>query len=88
LHEGVEVGAVGNLVRDALRFVWPPRTEQGPHEPPPRWNRLGFAKDPEAARAWIEEIELPEAARKRALTPRRKPRQRDDAAAERINEPG
>jgi hypothetical protein len=58
--------------------------------------RAWLANDPEAARAWIEASELPEAARKRALAPpkkpqrtrRGKPQQRDDAAAGRINGPG
>jgi hypothetical protein len=58
--------------------------------------RAWFANDPEAARAWVEGSELPEAARKRALTPPKTRPQRaspgkplgDDAAAGRINGPG
>jgi hypothetical protein len=58
--------------------------------------RVWLANDPEAARAWIETSELPEAARKRALTPpekpqrtrRKRPQQGNDAAAGRVNGPG
>jgi SAM-dependent methyltransferase len=72
----------------ALEWAQRLQDEQRRHETLEKLARSWFANDPEAARAWIEGSELPEAARKRALTPRRKPRRRGDAAADRINGPG
>jgi hypothetical protein len=67
----------------ALEWAQRLQDEQRRHETLEKLARSWFANDPEAAWAWIEGSELPEAARKRALTPRRKPRRRGGGSDQR-----
>jgi hypothetical protein len=84
-------------LQTSLEWAQRLQDEELRHQTLEKLARAWLANDPEAARAWIEGSELPEAARKRVLTPPKtrpqrtrpgKPQQRNDAAANRINGPG
>jgi ABC-type microcin C transport system duplicated ATPase subunit YejF len=95
---------VSDDLQTALEWAQRLQDEELRHQTLEKLARAWLANDPEAARAWIEGSELPEAARQRVLAPPKKPQrtrpgkpqrtrpgkpqQRDDAAANRINGPG
>jgi hypothetical protein len=95
---------VSDDLQTALEWAQRLQDEELRHQTLEKLARAWLANDPEAARAWIEGSELPEAAQQRVLAPPKKPQrtrpgkpqrtrpgkpqQRDDAAANRINGPG